>query len=49
MNGPVEPITLANCESEPIHIPGAIQPHGVLIATRDRYFRTFTQKRLRDA
>jgi two-component system, chemotaxis family, sensor kinase Cph1 len=35
MNSPVEPTTLANCESEPIHIPGAIQPHGVLIATRD--------------
>lgn len=25
-------VTIANCESEPIHIPGAIQPHGVLIA-----------------
>ncbi|OLY90641.1 Bacteriophytochrome (light-regulated signal transduction histidine kinase) [Cnuella takakiae] len=25
-------VTLTNCESEPIHIPGAIQPHGVLIA-----------------
>ncbi|RYZ30447.1 MAG: GAF domain-containing protein [Chitinophagaceae bacterium] len=24
--------TLATCASEPIHIPGAIQPHGVLIA-----------------
>lgn len=24
--------TVATCESEPIHIPGAIQPHGVLIA-----------------
>lgn len=24
--------TLANCESEPIHVPGAIQPHGVLLA-----------------
>ncbi|TCJ18638.1 GAF domain-containing protein [Flaviaesturariibacter flavus] len=23
--------TLANCESEPIHIPGSIQPHGVLL------------------
>lgn len=27
-----EVATLANCESEPIHIPGAVQPHGVLIA-----------------
>lgn len=24
--------TIASCDSEPIHIPGAIQPHGVLIA-----------------
>ncbi|GAB4094340.1 ATP-binding protein [Flaviaesturariibacter terrae] len=24
--------SLANCESEPIHIPGSIQPHGVLLA-----------------
>ena len=23
---------LTNCEREPIHIPGAIQPHGVLLA-----------------
>lgn len=27
-----EVTTIANCESEPIHIPGSIQPHGVLIA-----------------
>ena len=27
-----EPATLNNCEREPIHIPGAIQPHGVLLA-----------------
>lgn len=27
-----EPVTLANCEDEPIHLPGAIQPHGALIA-----------------
>jgi two-component system, chemotaxis family, sensor kinase Cph1 len=25
-----EPITLTNCDLEPIHIPNAIQPHGVL-------------------
>ncbi len=25
-------VTLTNCESEPIHIPGAIQPHGFLLA-----------------
>ncbi|QJP07511.1 GAF domain-containing protein [Pseudomonas multiresinivorans] len=27
-----QPVTLANCEDEPIHVPGAIQPHGALIA-----------------
>jgi diguanylate cyclase (GGDEF)-like protein len=27
----VEPLDLSNCEREPIHIPGSIQPHGVLI------------------
>ena len=26
------PITLSNCDLEPIHIPGKIQPHGFLIA-----------------
>ncbi|WP_043517245.1 ATP-binding protein [Achromobacter arsenitoxydans] len=35
MNAPTQsypPFTLANCDSEPIHIPGAIQPLGVLLA-----------------
>lgn len=27
--------SIENCESEPIHIPGAIQPHGVLLAIDD--------------
>ena len=27
-----ELINLANCESEPIHIPGSVQPHGFLLA-----------------
>jgi chemotaxis family two-component system sensor kinase Cph1 len=27
---------LSNCDREPIHIPGAIQPHGMLFALRDR-------------
>ncbi|WP_293787021.1 SpoIIE family protein phosphatase [uncultured Aeromicrobium sp.] len=26
------PVDLSTCEREPIHIPGAIQPHGVLLA-----------------
>lgn len=32
-----EAIDLTNCEKEPIHIPGLIQPHGVLLAvTQDQ-------------
>ncbi len=31
---PSNEITLTNCESEPIHIPGSIQPHGFLIAVK---------------
>lgn len=27
-----QPVDLSNCEREPIHIPGAIQPHGALLA-----------------
>jgi light-regulated signal transduction histidine kinase (bacteriophytochrome) len=27
-----DPVTLENCADEPIHIPGSIQPHGVLLA-----------------
>ncbi len=27
-------IDLSNCEREPIHIPGSVQPHGVLLTTR---------------
>ncbi|WP_164478029.1 SpoIIE family protein phosphatase [Nocardioides pantholopis] len=27
------PADLTNCDREPIHVPGAIQPHGVLLAT----------------
>ena len=29
-----ERVDLTNCDREPIHIPGAIQPHGVLLALR---------------
>ena len=32
---PETPIDLTNCDREPIHIPGAIQPHGILLALRD--------------
>ena len=27
----MQPVDLTNCDREPIHIPGSIQPHGVLL------------------
>jgi light-regulated signal transduction histidine kinase (bacteriophytochrome) len=32
---PGTPIDLSNCEREPIHVPGSIQPRGVLLAVSD--------------
>ncbi|RBY96021.1 histidine kinase [Blastococcus sp. TF02-8] len=32
---PGAPVDLSNCEREPIHIPGSIQPRGVLIVVSD--------------
>jgi light-regulated signal transduction histidine kinase (bacteriophytochrome) len=32
MTDTLQTITLDNCDREPIHIPGAIQPHGALLA-----------------
>src|SRR3569623_1900703 len=32
---PATPVTIDNCDQEPIHIPGAIQPHGMLLAFGD--------------
>ncbi|RYZ05898.1 MAG: response regulator [Myxococcales bacterium] len=34
-----EPVTLANCDHEPIHIPGSIQSHGVLLAMEEPALR----------
>jgi chemotaxis family two-component system sensor kinase Cph1 len=31
-------VDLSNCDREPIHVPGAIQPHGVLLACRGPAF-----------
>ena len=31
-------VTLTNCDTEPIHIPGSIQPHGVLLALQEPDF-----------
>ncbi|HET7228606.1 MAG TPA: ATP-binding protein [Longimicrobium sp.] len=33
--GPDAPIDLANCDREPIHVPGAVQPYAVLLALRE--------------
>jgi light-regulated signal transduction histidine kinase (bacteriophytochrome) len=35
---PDAPVDLTNCEREPIHVPGSIQPRGVLLAVRDPDF-----------
>ena len=38
MPGPMQPVedeVLATCAAEPIHVPGAIQPHGVLLHLDD--------------
>lgn len=32
-------VNLTNCESEPIHIPGSIQPHGFLLGIKKGYSR----------
>lgn len=36
MSPPSSVVTLANCEDEPIHHPGAIQPHGAVVALDDQ-------------
>ena len=39
MTGEAEPLGLTNCDREPIHIPGSIQPHGLMLvldAANDR-------------
>jgi light-regulated signal transduction histidine kinase (bacteriophytochrome) len=32
MNDRVSAVDLSACDREPIHIPGSIQPHGILLA-----------------
>lgn len=32
---PGEQVDLTNCDREPIHIPGSIQPHGILLGLRE--------------
>jgi len=34
-------VTLTNCEHEPIHIPGSIQPHGFLLGLKNEDFIDF--------
>lgn len=36
---PDQTVDLTNCEREPIHIPGRIQPHGVLLALQEPELR----------
>lgn len=44
-----ENVNLTNCESEPIHIPGSIQPHGFLLGvTRDTYLIEYTSQNTAD-
>lgn len=38
-----DPIDLNNCDKEPIHIPGFIQPHGVLLAVNTHNVPTIVQ------
>ncbi len=33
------PVTLLNCDEEPIHIPGCVQPHGIIFALEEPEFR----------
>ncbi|GAK69167.1 putative two-component hybrid sensor and regulator [Agrobacterium rubi TR3 = NBRC 13261] len=42
MTSQVQEVDLTNCDREPIHIPGYIQPHGCLIAC-DSAMRTITR------
>jgi light-regulated signal transduction histidine kinase (bacteriophytochrome) len=37
MEGPA--VDLTNCDREPIHVPGAVQPHGVLLAVEESDLR----------
>jgi light-regulated signal transduction histidine kinase (bacteriophytochrome) len=37
--GKGQEIDLSNCDHEPIHVPGAIQPHGVLLALEEPELR----------
>jgi light-regulated signal transduction histidine kinase (bacteriophytochrome) len=32
-------VDLTNCDREPIHVPGSIQPHGILLALESPNFK----------
>src|SRR4051794_33295110 len=40
-----ENVNLTNCDREPIHVPGSIQPHGALIACDLNLERVLRQSR----
>jgi chemotaxis family two-component system sensor kinase Cph1 len=44
----MNPIDLSNCEREPIHIPGKIQSHGVLIAISREFKITYCSENIFD-
>ncbi|KPM46733.1 ATP-binding protein [Jiulongibacter sediminis] len=39
-------VNLENCESEPIHVPGSIQPHGILLAVDTNLILKFCSQNL---
>ncbi len=41
-------VNLDNCESEPIHIPGSIQPHGFLLAVDSDHILRFCSENIRE-
>jgi two-component system, chemotaxis family, sensor kinase Cph1 len=32
-------VDLTNCDREAIHIPGAIQPHGILLVLQEPFYK----------
>src|SRR5688500_5041995 len=42
------PTDIANCDHEPIRIPGAIQPHGFLVAFDDEHLVEYASANVRE-
>jgi light-regulated signal transduction histidine kinase (bacteriophytochrome) len=43
-----EIVNLTNCEQEPIHVPGSIQPHGFLVAIDTNFVIRYTSANVND-